>query len=1098
MCPSGRRSSGPTPPAGAPSRPATTDEPTPHSQAAPRARIWQEDIVIPTYEVGPPGRNPDLLRDGHRSIYPYTLRDDLLHRRRPVTYRAVRLENEYLRVTVLPELGGHIYSAYDKVSGQEMFYRNRVIKPARILLRGAWAAFGVEFNFPRGHSVTTLSPVDYRLLEHPDGSVSVAVGDCERMSRMRWTVIITLRPGARRIEVTTRLTNRTQLPHRYYFWANAAVPADEHLQFLSPARAARRFGVDLPFPYENGLDKRWYKNHFHSTDLFTVDCPYDFFGYYDHGRDFGVVHVADRHILPGKKFFTWGCGGDGLVWSTILSDEDGPYIEIQAGSHETQSDLSLFEPHSTKTWTEYWCPVWKLGPFDFATEKVALHLGFEPSGEAVLRLQASERLPGCSCRLTADGDEIKRWKVTLEPGPAVELRTPMPEDWETCSVEVLDARGTVLARYRTTRERPPEAARRKHPTARRSSPEGLYQQALAALKHGEVEAALKHLEGALRRDPHFSPALRERGMIRLSRGLPSEARADLEAALVRNREDDLARYYLALALRDLARREAALEEALTVAARLPWGWLGWHLAGELHLEAGRFVEAERALREVLRRQPALPRAQALLSAALRKQGRSAEALASARSALEADPLEHLALAELWLMKADEGLFNAVLRGEAQSHLEVACDYLRCGLLDEARLILEAYLAGLDSPQSAYPVVHYYLGYLAERLGQPATAHEHYRRAAALPYEYVFPHRLESLEVLRAALAHNPDDAHAHYYLGTLLASRGRYDEALAEWEKAVALKPSIAPAHRNIGLVRWRLHRQGRKAVAAYKRALAAAPHDQDLYWEADLILEALGWSRERVRLLASAPPEVQAKDKVAKRLAGAYYALGRYDEVLRVLRSTQLWPWEGERTAGLLYSGALTNKALRAFRRGRLRAARAYLEQSMVYPENLHLGRPAFPRFAKQRYFLARCLEQLGEPEEARRVLEAAAQERYTGWDQGYCEALYYKGLAALRLGRRGEARRIFQRLRRGAPTFRRRWFHPENVYFLQALGHRGLAEMEPAGRQERRKHLETARDLLQKALQERRDFPEAEAMLKEVEDLLEGRAPDTAGERK
>jgi len=199
------------------------------------ARVWEEELVIPTYQVGAAARNPDLFRDGWRCIYPYTLRDNLLHRRRDVTYRAVYLENEYLRVVVLPELGGHIYSAHDKISGEEMFYLNHVIKPGRILLRGSWAAFGLEFNFPRGHSVTTLSPVDYRLLERPDGSVAVAVGDCEQTSRMRWTVLISLRPGARRLEVTTRLTNRTELPHRYYFWANAAVPANEHLQFLSPA-----------------------------------------------------------------------------------------------------------------------------------------------------------------------------------------------------------------------------------------------------------------------------------------------------------------------------------------------------------------------------------------------------------------------------------------------------------------------------------------------------------------------------------------------------------------------------------------------------------------------------------------------------------------------------------------------------------------------------------------------------------------------------------------------------------------------------------------------------------------------------------------------
>ncbi len=1050
-------------------------------RARPRAaaRIWEEDLRIPTDEVGAPGRNPDLFTGGWVHIYPYTLRDDLLHRRRDVTYRAVCLENQFLKVVVLPQLGGHIYSAYDKLAGEEMFYLNRVIKPARIRLRGAWAAFGVEFNFPRGHSVTTLSPIDYRLFERADGSVSVAVGDCEQMSRMRWTVMITLRPGARRIEVATRITNRTELPHRYYFWANAAVSANEHLQFLSPARAARRFGQDLPFPYDDGVDKRWYKNHFHSTDLFTVDCPYDFFGYYDHGRDFGVVHVADRHILPGKKYFSWGCGQDGLAWSTILSDDDGPYIEIQAGSHDTQADLGLFEPHSTLTWKEYWCPVWKLGPFDFATERLALHLGVRPPSTALLRLQAGERLKGCSVLLRADAGELETWNLDLAPGRATELTAHLPRRWQVLEVEVRDAGGAVLARHHTTGEPPPERPRTKHRTAGGTSPEAHYQEGIAALKGGNEDAALERFERALRRDRHFSPALRDRGMVWLSRGLWSQACDDLKAALVRNPEDGLTRYYLALARRGLGQPEEALEEALTVAARPVWGWLGWQLAGELYLAGGRFAQAENAFREVLSRRPALPRTLALLSASLRKQDRRDEAEAAARSALEADSLEHLALAELWLLGVDDGLFPSDLRGEAQSYLEVSSDYLRTGLLGEARQILEAYLA--QPGKGRHPLIHYYLGYLAEHSGETTEARKHRRRGARLPFDYVFPHRLETEQVLRAALAHNPQDAHAHYYLGNLLASRYRFDEALMAWENAVKLDASVAPAHRNIGLVGWRLHRDGRRAVAAYKKAIAAAPDDQDLYWEADTILEALGRGRERVKLLGGAPPQVLAKDKVAKRLAAAYYALGRYDQVLRVLRRYELWPWEGERTAALLYSGALTAKALRAVRRKQYRAARRHLEQSMVYPENFHMGQPAYPRFAKQRYFLARCLAALGKEEQAHQVLQSAAEEQYTGWDRGYCEALYYKGLATLELGRRGEARRVFQHLRGGAPTFRRRSFHHDMVYFLQALGHRGLAAM---GR--RRQHLESARKLLGQALQQRANFPEAQAMLEEVEGLL------------
>ncbi len=1031
-----------------------------------RARIWEEDLVIPTYEVGPPGRNPDFRLDGWRCIYPYTLRDDLRRDRREVTYRAVYLENEYLKVIVLPELGGHVYSAHDKLAGEEMFYLNRVIKPGRVLLRGAWAAFGLEFNFPRGHSVMTLSTVDSRLFEHDDGSVSVAVGDCEQTQRMRWTVVITLRPGHRRLEI------------------NAAVPTDEHLQFLSPARAARRFGEDLPFPYQDGVDKRWYKNHLHATDLFTVDCPYDFFGYYDHGRDFGVAHVADRHILPGKKFFTWGCGGDGLVWKLLLSDEDRAYIEIQAGSHETQGELTLFEPHSSLSWKEYWCPVWQLGPFNYASERVALHLETQVTegslGQAVLRVQAFEELPGCTVRLLVDGEELTTWSHDLNPGPALRRTAALPGPWKLLRAEVVDARGALLAHWEVTAEPSPQRPPVRQPTAGGSSAGAQHHQGLRALEQGDEQEAVVHFDNALKRDRHFSPALRDRGMTWLNHGRWEEARKDLEAALSRDPRDALARYYLALALRELGEPERALEEALTAAVRPAYAWLGWQLAGELHLSVGRLVEAEQAFVEVSVRQPGLARSLALLSAARRRQGRTGEASAAARDALDADPLEHLALAELWLLEADDGLFTGTLRAEPQSYVEVASDYLRVGLLDDARRVLEAYLTQLGR-RRPYPIVHYYLGYLAERLGDEGAAQRHYKKASALPYDYVFPHRLETERVLRSALLRNPADARAHYYLGNLLAARQRRDEALTAWEEAVKLEPGLAPAHRNIGLVRWTRHRNGRGAVAAYRKAIAAAPDDQDLYWEADGILEEVGHTRARLKLLTSAPPEVIGRDKVAKKLAAAYYALGRYDRLLEVLARYEFSPWEGERLVVQLYGGALAAKARRALDRKQYRAARRYLERSMTYPENFHLGQPSFPRFAKQKVLLAECLVKLGEDEQAHQLLESAAGERYIGWDRGFCEPLYYGGLALLRLGRRGQARKVFQRLCQRTSFYRRRWLHSGLVPFLQGLGHRGLAELD-----HRHRHLQRSKELLVQALEERADFPEAQAMLEEVKELL------------
>jgi len=201
-------------------------------------KVYEKTLIIPTYEIGPEDQNPPFQRTGNRSIYPYTMQDDLDGKRVDKSYNAVYLENRYLRLIVLPEIGGKLYSAQDTTTGNELFYRNNVVKPGLIALRGAWISGGIEFNFPHGHTVSTFMPIDYAIRENEDGSASVIVSNLERIFRMKWAVSISLYPDTSHIETTIFLYNRTPLPHRYYFWANSAVPATERMQFIYPMTKA--------------------------------------------------------------------------------------------------------------------------------------------------------------------------------------------------------------------------------------------------------------------------------------------------------------------------------------------------------------------------------------------------------------------------------------------------------------------------------------------------------------------------------------------------------------------------------------------------------------------------------------------------------------------------------------------------------------------------------------------------------------------------------------------------------------------------------------------------------------------------------------------
>src|SRR5580658_6135815 len=194
-------------------------------EPATAVRVWQDTITIPSYEEGLPDPNPpfDYFVQDYRHNYPYTMLWNLTGHSTPRQWRAVKVENEFLKCTVLPDLGGHLYRCTDKRNGAEMFYDNPSIKFARIAYRGAWAAFGVEFNFPVSHNWMTVSPVDFSTSTDPDGSASVWVGNQDRVYGMQWQVQLTLRPGQAALEEHVTLYNPTSCRHRFYWWTNAGV-----------------------------------------------------------------------------------------------------------------------------------------------------------------------------------------------------------------------------------------------------------------------------------------------------------------------------------------------------------------------------------------------------------------------------------------------------------------------------------------------------------------------------------------------------------------------------------------------------------------------------------------------------------------------------------------------------------------------------------------------------------------------------------------------------------------------------------------------------------------------------------------------------------
>jgi tetratricopeptide (TPR) repeat protein len=356
--------------------------------------LWDTDLVVPTYLAAPPSTVPRFY-DGRTyqgakaTFYPYPVQDVLTDVKSNVTYKALFLENDYVQICVLPELGGRIFSAVDKGNGYDFFYRQHVIKPALIGMLGAWISGGVEWNVPHHHRASSFSPVDYTTQTNADGSATIWVGEIELRHRMKWLVGMTLYPDRSYLELTCRMFNRTPFAHPMLFWINPAVHANENYQVIFPPGTewvtqhgkpefaswpvARQHygGTD----YTRGVDISWWKNHDTPKSFFAWNYEDDWFGGYDHGKQAGVLHVADHHVVPGKKFFEWGNGPEGEMWTKILTDEDGPYLELMAGAwSDNQPDYSWIQPGETREWQHWWYPVRNLGGVKAATRDAAVNL----------------------------------------------------------------------------------------------------------------------------------------------------------------------------------------------------------------------------------------------------------------------------------------------------------------------------------------------------------------------------------------------------------------------------------------------------------------------------------------------------------------------------------------------------------------------------------------------------------------------------------------------------------------------------------------------------------------------------------------------------
>ncbi|MDE6588380.1 MAG: DUF5107 domain-containing protein [Paramuribaculum sp.] len=1009
-------------------------------------KAWRENISIPTYEIASPELAPMFLekrvyQGSSGVVYPYPVIEGVSDVKTDHVYEAVWLENEYIKVMILPELGGRVQQAYDKVAKRHFVYCNNVIKPALVGLAGPWISGGIEFNWPQHHRPSTFMPVDSMIEENEDGSVTVWVSERERMTHQKGMAGLTLRPGAARLEIKGRLFNPTDLPQTFLWWANPAVavndayrsvfPPDINAVFDHGKRAVSTFpiatGTYYKMDYSSGVDISNYRNIKVPTSYMGVNSRYDFEGGYEEDTNCGMLHVASRHVSPGKKQWTWGNGDFGQAWDRNLTDNDGPYIELMAGVFtENQPDFSWLMPYEEKRFTQYFFPYRELGVVKNANRDLVMNFEKAGEGNALLRIFAVVKATGTAVVRSGDR-EIARIPFSAKPTEIVELTVDIDgANWYDLSVE-LTADGCESLRWRPepdeARPIPDAAEAAKRPEEIKSNDRlyltGLH---LEQYRHATFNPTDYYLE-ALRRDPADTRCNNAMGVWLMRRGCFAEAEPYLRRAVGEwrranpNPYDGEPLFNLAVTLRYLGRED----EAYDLYAKACWN-AAWASAGNLGCAmidcgASRYNEALRRVDDSIIANPRNHRALALRAEILLLAGQTEEAAQAARYALDLDGFNFAARWTLYRATDDDnelGIMVKMMRDCSNNYDTTALDLAEGGSADAA-----VGLWKLATERGAVtPMTYYYSALTLSRAALPGVD-EALDKAAATSPDYCFPKGRFAALALRSAIAARPQDGLAHYLLGCLLYDARRHEEAIGHWRTASAYLPDYPLVWRNLALGLFNKLGSEAEALAMMEKAMSLNPDDARMLMELDQLRKRLGHSHDdRLAALDSHAGLLPRRDDLILEKATLLNQLGRYREAADLIGSRRFHPWEGgEGKVAFQYQTARTELAKQALSTGRHEEARTLLKECLEYPDYLGEGKLHGAQENDFNYLLGVAAEMAGDEKEARRRFELAVEGPTEPapalyYNDAKPDKIFYQGLALLRLGRDAEARGRFNRL--------------------------------------------------------------------------------------
>jgi len=972
---------------------------------AQKAIIKEEAQEIPTYPFGDPDPVPFLTK--RPELYPYFRFDGYEAEKEMREWKVVTLENEWIKVMVLPEVGGKVWGAVDKTTGNEFLYWNKVLKFRDIAMRGPWTSGGIEFNFGYiGHTPNTATPVNYLTRENNDGSVSCFIGDMDLHSGTQWRVEIRLPADKAFFETHFSWHNPAPFHHSYYYWSNSAIRAREDLQFFYPGNYYIGHGGEWdtwPFTFQGDpdssdyemIDLSYYRNNNFggSKSYHILGENRNYKGAYWHEEGVGMGHYSRQYDLPGQKLWIWALSRSGRIWEDLLTDEDGQYVEVQAGRMFNQADRNSginspfgqydFGPSGLDNWQGMWFPVKETGGLTDASPVGVLHVKEEDYAKLQVSFMALQEVDTV-LQIMYMGEEKYSRRIQLDPLATWDTVFSMDffpvYDFSVKIADLYEKRDMSIS---------PDIRPRSRENNDLDTPYGLYHQGEQHYLLREYDLALEKYRSCLQQDSFFVPAYNRLAEIALSRAEYQEARMYLTEALKINTYDGNANYLMGILAQKVDYAQHAMED-FSISVKDPRFRLPSLLRmAEIQILEKNYIHAYQLAEEALSLNTRHPEAYLLAAITQRMMGNNARAEAYLYQLIEIDPLNHAALAEQYLLNPTTQNEQAVKdfpqnEFPIESFLEIAIQYYRLGLDEDAVKVLEV------SPEN--PIVAYWLYHLTED-------EKYLAKAKSLDVEFVFPHRMETLSALQKALKKDDNDWKAQYFLGLLDWHRHHYGAALAYWEN---ISPEYAPFY----IARAKLKQELDARPELVEEDLIRATETDPDFWRAhqQLAIHYLNHleAEKAVAVMKRANENFSDNFAIEMLYAKTLLQHGDYDQAISILEKVQVLPFEGAREGHDLFVQAHTLNAIELMEAGDHRMALDHINEARKWPENLGVGQPYHPDERILDFLQAICHEEIGQHDAARQYYEDVV--RYSSEQQRGGYPVYFALLAKDKLGTAAE----------------------------------------------------------------------------------------------